>query len=221
MDSNKGQTIFLSVIGIATLLVAIIGATFAWFSVNVQGNDRASSIIVTTAVLGSVTFTDGSVIDLSNIRPEDTPTATKTFSVANATEDLSREIEYYVDIEVTANTLSAAVNQTQGASGVTGDWFVHAIEVVPGSTTDLTSPNLPSCTPAYVSTGTELDPFIAVPNVGTTTLGTNAMMCGAATHTYTYTIKFVDSNSNQNAGQGTTFYGKLQVHTTDSGASSS
>ena len=32
MTENKGQTIFLSVIGIATLLVAIIGATFAYFT---------------------------------------------------------------------------------------------------------------------------------------------------------------------------------------------
>ena len=32
MGENKGQTIFLSVIGIATLLVAIIGATFAYFT---------------------------------------------------------------------------------------------------------------------------------------------------------------------------------------------
>jgi len=215
MDGNKGQTVFLSVIGIATLLVAIIGATFAWFSVNVQGNDRASSIIVTTAVLGSITFTDGSVIDLSNIRPESTPTATKTFSVANSTANLSTAIQYYVEIEVTTNTLSAAVNQSQGASGVTGDWFVHAIEVVPGSTTDEISPDLTGCTPAYVSTGTEGAPFVAVPNVGTTTVGTTGTICGNATHTYTYTIKFMDSSSNQNAGQGTEFYGKLQVHTQD------
>lgn len=67
MDNNKGQTIFLSVIGIATLLVAIIGATFAWFSVTIQGNDNASSIIVTTATVGSVVFTDGNEINMTNI----------------------------------------------------------------------------------------------------------------------------------------------------------
>ena len=38
MENNKGQTIFLSVIGIATLLVAIVGATFAWFSTTISGN---------------------------------------------------------------------------------------------------------------------------------------------------------------------------------------
>ena len=68
MDNNKGQTIFLSVIGIATLLVAIVGATFAWFSISVSGNANASSIIVTTAKLGSVEFTDGNLIEMSNIR---------------------------------------------------------------------------------------------------------------------------------------------------------
>lgn len=37
MGENKGQTIFLSVIGIATLLVAIIGATFAYFTTSMGG----------------------------------------------------------------------------------------------------------------------------------------------------------------------------------------
>ena len=38
MEENKNQMIFLIIIGIATLLVAIVGATFAWltFSVNVE-----------------------------------------------------------------------------------------------------------------------------------------------------------------------------------------
>lgn len=39
MGENKGQTIFLSVIGIATLLVAIIGATFAYFTSTNAGKE--------------------------------------------------------------------------------------------------------------------------------------------------------------------------------------
>ena len=51
MENSKGQTIFLSVIGVATLLVAIIGATFAWFSVEVSGNESAQSVYVETMKL--------------------------------------------------------------------------------------------------------------------------------------------------------------------------
>ena len=56
MESNKGQTIFLSVIGIATLLVAIVGATFAWFSTGITGSQNAETSTVTTATVGAITI---------------------------------------------------------------------------------------------------------------------------------------------------------------------
>lgn len=140
MDSNKGQTIFLSVIGIATLLVAIIGATFAWFSVTVQGNDQASSIIVTTAVLGSVVFTDGNVIDLSNIQPG--ANATKTFTVSNTTSGVTEDYSYDIYLNITANTLSAAadgqfVHSLSGTKNGSGTLVTVAEAAVPTATTKL------------------------------------------------------------------------------------
>ena len=35
-DNNKGTTILLTVIGVATLLVAVVGATFAYFTAQVK-----------------------------------------------------------------------------------------------------------------------------------------------------------------------------------------
>ena len=55
MNENKGQTIFLSVIGIATLLVAIIGATFAYFTTTLTTTEQSGSF--TTARVGDVTAT--------------------------------------------------------------------------------------------------------------------------------------------------------------------
>src|SRR5574344_1792224 len=101
MDSNKGQTIFLSVIGIATLLVAIIGATFAWFNVSVQGNANASSIYVTTANLGTVVFTDGAQINYTNIRPETNPSTSKTFYIVNTDSKATENISYSIKLNVT------------------------------------------------------------------------------------------------------------------------
>lgn len=40
MENKKGSGIFLGVIGVATLIVAIIGATFAYFSASIVGNQR-------------------------------------------------------------------------------------------------------------------------------------------------------------------------------------
>lgn len=216
MDNGKGQTIFLSVIGIATLLVAIIGATFAWFSVNVTGNEDASSIIVTTAVLGSIEFKDGAEIKLENIRPESENLTTKTFTVAN-TGDLSNElsspIQYQVKLVVAENTLSSVVNQSQGAAGVTGDWFVHSVAVNDEATNDSTSAKLAgTCTPAHIALA-ETGVPTADTILGDT--GTNVgTICGTATHSYTYSIDFNDSGEDQNAGQGKNFKGVLQVETT-------
>ncbi len=57
MDNNRGQTIFLSVIGIATLLVAIIGATFAYFTTQVTGSGTGGSLEGTTAKISGTTLT--------------------------------------------------------------------------------------------------------------------------------------------------------------------
>ena len=67
MERNNGQTIFLSVIGIATLLVAIIGATFAYFTTTINGTDSRATI--TTAKIGSVGFTTTSPSSNENILP--------------------------------------------------------------------------------------------------------------------------------------------------------
>ena len=41
MEENKSKGIFLGVVGVATLIVAIIGATFAYFVANAGGNTGA------------------------------------------------------------------------------------------------------------------------------------------------------------------------------------
>ena len=41
MENRKGSGIFLGVIGVATLIVAIIGATFAFFGANAAGGEQA------------------------------------------------------------------------------------------------------------------------------------------------------------------------------------
>lgn len=184
MDNNKGQTIFLSVIGIATLLVAIIGATFAWFSITIQGNDKASSIIVTTATLGSVVYTDGDEINMTNIRPENSPQTTKTFTIVNTTSGATEKINYVIYLDVTANTLSDAAD----------GFFVHSLSGTANNN-------------GTVATAINEQ---VVPGVGENQLGTGTLN-GTETHTYTYSIQFKESGSDQNAAQGKTFAGKLRV----------
>ena len=65
------------------LFLAVVGTTFAYFYNSVFGNEEASNIEITTAVMGDVVFSDGEEIDGSNIYPG--WYATKTFTIANTT----------------------------------------------------------------------------------------------------------------------------------------
>lgn len=52
MGNNKGSGIFLGVIGVATLLVAIIGATFAFFGANIASPEGALTVSSAKLALG-------------------------------------------------------------------------------------------------------------------------------------------------------------------------
>lgn len=52
MENKKGNEIFLGVVGVATLLVAIIGATFAYFSASAQSDNEAINTSSTVLQLG-------------------------------------------------------------------------------------------------------------------------------------------------------------------------
>lgn len=62
-ENNKGSLIILTIIGIATLLVAVIGATFAYFSVTVKYETEptpavveSSTMLVTFKTLNELTY---------------------------------------------------------------------------------------------------------------------------------------------------------------------
>ena len=58
MENRKGNEIFLGVVGVATLLVAIIGATFAYFSASAQSGNEAITVQSTVLNLGYSDVTD-------------------------------------------------------------------------------------------------------------------------------------------------------------------
>lgn len=189
MENSKGQTIFLSVIGVATLLVAIIGATFAWFSVDVTGNAGAQSVYVETMKLGSVTFTDNDAITLTNVKPitsnQITADNIKEFTVAQTATDATETLTYKIRLEVTNGNL-ATVDEGH---------FVHSLSATKtgaGTTVTIDKEEVPSTS---------------------TDLGTGTLV-GYESHSYTYTIYLEEADAPQNAAQGATFSGKLSVSLT-------
>src|SRR5574344_1265813 len=103
---EKNKSVLLLVIGISTFLIATLGATYAWFNTSVEGNSNASSIYVTTANLGTVVFTDGAQISMQNIRPETSPSTTKTFYIANTDSTATEQIVYTIYLNVVTNTIT-------------------------------------------------------------------------------------------------------------------
>lgn len=64
MENRRGNEIFLGVVGVATLLVAIIGATFAYFSASAQSGNEAVQVQSTELSLGYAENTDDLSTDL-------------------------------------------------------------------------------------------------------------------------------------------------------------
>ena len=111
MERNNGQTIFLSVIGIATLLVAIIGATFAYFTTTINGTD--SSATITTAKIGSVGYTTSSA-SATNVLPGWEGTgSTSVYLTSTSTED----IDYTCTVKLKAGSYSTNVYVQTTAGG--------------------------------------------------------------------------------------------------------
>ena len=64
MENKKGSEVFLGVIGVATLVVAIIGATFAYFSADARSGNEAINVASTELSIAYDDNTDGLRTDL-------------------------------------------------------------------------------------------------------------------------------------------------------------
>ena len=187
MDETKSQSIFLSIIGIATLLVAIIGATFAWFSITVTGNDNPSDIVINSGTLGQVSFVDGTNIDIQNLMPGSF--TNKTFTISQTDPSATGKIKYNIVLNVKANTLSPNANGQ----------FVHSL-TSSGNTNGGTLATLQS---------TEVP-------VQSMIIGSGVIE-GYEVHTYEYTIGLNNVDRDQNAAQGKEFSGYLSVKISNEG----
>ena len=132
MTENKGQTIFLSVIGIATLLVAIIGATFAYFTTSMGGTQ--GTVKATTAKIGAASFTAQSVTGTA-VLPGWTSEA-KTVTVTLGPSDY--DVKYTCTLKMTANPLTdltLTVAGTNAQTDVNGKLKTGATDTVIASGT--------------------------------------------------------------------------------------
>lgn len=123
MDNRK-NTILLTVIAVATLLVAVVGATFAYFTA--QGGDQAqANVNVTTSTADSAQLGTWTAINITADQTNfaqgagnrtGTSTGTVTFTAASAE---TKPFCYNVDLDVTTNTFAYSSTNTSQAAELT------------------------------------------------------------------------------------------------------
>lgn len=102
---KKNNTMLLTVIAIATLLVAVIGATFAYFSNQVGGEDRSSILKVGSATL-TIAYEDKEGPDLRQKfipAPQADAVFSKTFTLTG-TNTSDKAMQYKLSLVVTNST---------------------------------------------------------------------------------------------------------------------
>lgn len=179
---EKKNVIFLSVIAVATLLTAVIGTTFAFFTATAN-NEAAKEVSMTTATMG-VTFAQDSAIKFENIVPGATEQTIK-FSVQNT------------------GTGTAPTYFTLGWVNVTALAGQKAGDAVY---------TLSRCEDSTCAKTTDLETNTDLPAAAGTIAGAKKeVVAVGATNWYQLTVKFVDTGVNQDYLQGKSFAGTINV----------
>lgn len=108
--NNKSNT-FNLVIGIATLLIAILGATFAYFSATARSNEN--DVTVKSAYV-SIEYDGGTEIKATNLIPSSIQVALNKYKVAQEAHDLETDGDYITDYDDEKNETDRRCVDTNG-----------------------------------------------------------------------------------------------------------
>ena len=181
---NK-SVIYLSVV---LGLLLVIGVSYAYFSITVNGNEEAKDITVTTGNL-SLYYNSGPELKVDNIEPG--KILIKEFTVTN-TGDFDTEFD---------------INMTDMINTIEKDELVYTLDCV-----SYEKYGQEGQTEVGTCDGQGTTPFIysEVPT-SQKLKGNNPIKVGV-TNKYKLTITFVETGSVQNYNQGKKFIGKIQIN---------
>lgn len=202
METNKQNTALLIVIAVATLLVAVVGATFAYFTAT--SNSAAASTVTVKAGMMTISYEDGSdalKLKETDFQPSDAVLVDKTFSVAGkntttGTSGTGLNMPFTVDFEYTNGFTSedngnGAIEYVFARTDTAGDTLVKIDNLA--STGKL----------ATSTTGTKLrlvDGYFR-PDANTTT-----------TLTFNLKLYFKDTGVSQDENKGKELSGKITIN---------
>ena len=98
MNNNKGNIILLTIIAVATLLVAVAGTTFAYFGITMNGSESGTTIEVTSGTL-SVEYDSNAKINFgaSEVGSEVSRKSIDVTGVITGSSNLNYEADLVVD----------------------------------------------------------------------------------------------------------------------------
>lgn len=197
MSEGKNNTVMLTIIGIATLLIAVVGATFAYFSAQVSGVNNQQEDVIKSATIGT-TFIGGAEVTAANIYPKEEAWGTKVFSItSNSSTGVTTS--YNISLVIDANDSPDGVTPNKTFESGALSYTLTGTES--GASKDGT---LASSDGAI----TELSAGKSI-LLGTATINGNA----GQTVTQEYTLKFFfkDNGNDQNANQGAQFKAHIVI----------
>ena len=202
MSDGKNNTVMLTIIGIATLLIAVVGATFAYFSATLTGTDSEKEYTVRSATVGTE-FNGGDQIAAAGIYPKEEAWGTKTFSIkTTATKGVSTK--YKITLVIDDNDTTADATISDGAGHVKR-FQANALSYT------LTATEANAATEGTMPTATETkiaDPSTDIVFGEATIYGNDKQ---EVTQTYTLSMFFKDTGEDQNANQGAQFKGHIAI----------
>ena len=222
---ERKNTILLTVIAVATLLVAVVGATFAYFTATVtdergtdagQGNTNLQTGQVSNSTV--VANVDGSAgkFSATNIYPGHKEVA--ALSVA-ATGSVGSKTGVTFNYNVTENGLGSGnvkvrlyKSTTEVTTNTTGNYFscTQKVETVDGE-----ARYSETCSVAETGLGTQLKEVELTGGAETVILGNDTITVstkGVAEKVYYYVVvEFVNKAEGQNSSMNTTLAGQVTV----------
>ena len=216
---NKKNTILLTVIAVATLLVAVVGATFAYFTAQ-GGTGTSANVTVTTGTAASSEFGTFGAINIyadattfAKGKPDATGTTTGTVSwtapgatTTTTPSEADRSFCYTASLNITANTFTVSAANTENLNEL-------EFTAKKGETVLLDKISLVDFDTKVGKTGTIQIPTTANGSEYTHKLVADAGASVTDNWTITVTLKNLAMNQNENTGKQLT--GQIAFTKTD------
>ena len=200
-ENNNGRGLFYGVIGVATLIVAIIGATFAYFSVSANianKNDIAGSTVELsdTTITGTLTRETPSTVSMVPLKTADLQ---KGITGEGGQQCIDANGAKVCDI------YTLTINNTSNAPvSLAGNLTITATDMA-----DLRWSLLESATSATGATAKEVSDTVIVAN--------ELLAAKTGTKTYYFVIWFNETEENQNTQAGKSYTGTVSFTAANGG----